>query len=166
MPAAAHASFLEPMSTSERLAKYAELLNAHPSLASYGVRLTFPDEQRLRIEVGHIAASMRGGMGDDAVVNGGVLSALCDLMIGSAAGLVDPGTRSATVQLSIRFERPLRGERIVGEARVDHSTGRTIFSSGELSDDQGRVCVRCQGLATLLRPTALASGAPSGDPSP
>jgi uncharacterized protein (TIGR00369 family) len=97
---------------------------------------------------------MRGGMGDDAVVNGGVLSALCDLMIGSTAGLVDPGARSATVQLSIRFERPLRGQRIVGEARVDHSTGRTIFSSGELSDDQGRVCVRCQGLATLLRPSA------------
>jgi uncharacterized protein (TIGR00369 family) len=154
------------MSTSERLARYAELLNAHPSLASYGVRLTFPDEHRLRIEVGQVAASMRGGMGDDAVVNGGVLSALCDLMIGSTAGLVDPGTRSATVQLSIRFERPLRGQRIVGEARVDHSTGRTVFASGELSDDQGRVCVRCQGLATLLRPSPAASGAasPSGAP--
>lgn len=139
------------MSTSERLAKYAEILNAHPSLAAYGVRLTFPDERRLRIEVAQVTASMRGGMGDDAVVNGGVLSALCDLMIGSTAGLVDPGSRSATVQLSIRFERPLRGQRIVGEARADHSTGRTVFSSGELSDEQGQVCVRCQGLATLLR---------------
>ncbi|HTV24251.1 MAG TPA: PaaI family thioesterase [Polyangiaceae bacterium] len=145
------------MSTSERLAKYAELLNAHPSLAAYGVRLTFPDEKRLRIEVSEVPASMRGGMGDDAVVNGGVLSALCDLMIGSTAGLVDPTTRSATVQLSIRFERPLRGLRILGEARVDHSTGRTIFASGELSDDQGRVCVRCQGLATLLRSNAPSS---------
>jgi uncharacterized protein (TIGR00369 family) len=142
------------MSTSELLAKYAELLNAHPSLTSYGVRVSFPDEHRLRIEVSHVPTSMRGGMGDDAVVNGGVLSALCDLMIGSTAGLVDPTTRSATVQLSIRFERPLRGPRIQGEARVDHSTGRTIFASGELSDDQGRVCVRCQGLATLLRPSA------------
>jgi uncharacterized protein (TIGR00369 family) len=104
---------------------------------------------------------MRGGIGDDSVVNGGVLSALCDLVIGSTAGLVDPGARSATVQLSIRFERPLRGARIVGEARVDHSTGRTIFSSGELSDDQGRVCVRCQGLATLLRPGPAGSGAPT-----
>lgn len=146
-----------PLSTSQRLANYAELLNAHPSLATYGVRLGFPDEQRLRIEVNQIPASMRGGMGDAAVVNGGVLSALCDLMIGSTAGLVDPGMRSATVQLSIRFERPLCGQRIEGEARVDHSTGRTIFASGELSDDQGRVCVRCQGLATLLRPSAPGS---------
>jgi uncharacterized protein (TIGR00369 family) len=152
------------MSTSERLARYAQLLNAHPSLASYGVQLTFPDEQRLRIEVAQVPASMRGGMGDDAVVNGGVLSALCDLMIGSTAGLVDSSTRSATVQLSIRFERPLRGQRIVGEARVDHSTGRTIFSSGELSDEQGRVCVRCQGLATLLRSSAVASDAASPTP--
>lgn len=141
------------MSTSERLAKYAELLNAHPSLAAYGVALSFPDEHRLRIEVKDVSPSMRGGMGDDAVVNGGVLSALCDLMIGSTAGLVDPDVRSATVQLSIRFERPLRGQRIVGEARADHSTGRTVFASGELFDDQGRVCVRCQGLATLLRPS-------------
>jgi len=142
------------LSTSERLAKYAELLNSHPSLSAYGVRLSFPDERRLRIEVSNVLPSMRGGMGDDAVVNGGVLSALCDLMIGSTAGLVDPGARSATVQLSIRFERPLRGQRIEGEARADHSTGRTVFASGELSDEDGRVCVRCQGLATLLRPSS------------
>lgn len=147
------------MSTSERLAKYAEQLNAHPSLAAYGVRLRFPDDRRLTIEVDHVTPAMRGGMGDDAVVNGGVLSALCDLMIGSTAGLVDAEVRSATVQLSIRFERPLRGQRITGEARADHSTGRTVFASGELTDEQGRVCVRCQGIATLLRPSAASRGA-------
>ena len=126
-------------------------MSAHPSLAAFGVRLFYPDLSRLRIEVSTIVDSMRGGLGDDAVVNGGALSALCDLMIGSTPLLVDPSARSATVQLSIRFERPLRGASIQGEARVDHATARTVFASAELSDDQGRVCVRCQGMSSLLR---------------
>ena len=139
-----------PPPSPERLAQYARRLSSHPSLAAFGVRLSFPDAARVRIEVDQIPLSMRGGMMDDSVVNGGALSALCDLLIGSTAALVDDGSRSATVQLSIRFERPLRGDRLSGEARVDHATGRTIFASAEISDAQGQVCVRCQGLGTLV----------------
>jgi uncharacterized protein (TIGR00369 family) len=135
----------------ERLAEHAQRMNQHPSLAAFGVRLFFPDASRLRIEVSAIPESMRGGLGDDAVVNGGALSALCDLMIGSTSFLVDLAVRSATVQLSIRFERPLRGATIHGEARVDHATARTVFASAEISDEQGNVCVRCQGMSSLLR---------------
>ena len=72
------------------------------------------------------------------------------LAIGSTAGLIDPECKSATVQLSIRFEQPLRGERIMAEARVDRATRRLIFSSAEISDGRGRVSVRCQGIVTLL----------------
>ncbi len=140
--------------TPELLAALAERMSAHPSLTAFGVRLFFPDLSRLRIEVVAIPDSMRGGLGDDAVVNGGALSALCDLMIGSTSFLVDPTVRSATVQLSIRFERPLRGATIQGEARVDHATARTVFASAEISDEQGQVCVRCQGLSSLLRSKA------------
>ena len=135
----------------ERLAQYAQRLTAHPSLRAFGVRLSFPDAARVRIDVDAIPISMRGGIMDDAIVNGGALSALCDLLIGGTSALVDDGARSATVQLSIRFERPLRGDRLQGEARVDHATARTIFASAEISDAQGQVCVRCQGLVTLLR---------------
>ena len=135
----------------ELLARHAERWNTHPSLTAYGVRLSYPDAARVRIEVDQIAPSMRGGLGDDAVVNGGVLSGLCDLIIGSTSGLVDTGVRAATMQLSSRFERPLRGDRIVGEARVDHHTGRTIFASAEISDAAGAVCVRCQGIVALLQ---------------
>jgi uncharacterized protein (TIGR00369 family) len=142
-----------PSPSPERLAQYAQRLSSHPSLAAFGVRLSFPDAARVRIDVDQIPLSMRGGMMDDSVVNGGALSALCDLLIGSTAALVDDGSRSATVQLSIRFERPLRGDRLTGEARVDHATGRTIFASAEISDAQGQVCVRCQGLGTLVGST-------------
>lgn len=132
-------------------AAYVERMNAHAALKHFGVRIAIPDARRVTLAVDHVPLALRGGMRDDAVVNGGVLSALCDLAIGSTSALVDPTARAATVQLSIRFERPLVGERIRGEARVDHCTGRTVFSSAEILDGEGRVCVRCQGMVSLLR---------------
>jgi uncharacterized protein (TIGR00369 family) len=143
---------VNPTVTVERLAEHARRMSAHPSLQAFGVRLSYPDTSHVRIDVDAIPLSMRGGIGDDAIVNGGALSALCDLLIGSTWALVDDTTRSATVQLSIRFERPLRGDSINGEARVDHRTRRTVFASAEIRDAGGQVCVRCQGLVALLRP--------------
>jgi acyl-coenzyme A thioesterase PaaI-like protein len=139
-----------PQVTLEALEQYAQRCNAHPSLSGFGVTIHFPDLTRLRLRVDSVPPIMRGGLGDDAIVNGGVLSALCDALIGCTCGLVDPTSRSATVQLAIRFERPLRGDLIQGEARLDRRTQRLIFSSAELSDANGDVCVRCQGIASLL----------------
>jgi uncharacterized protein (TIGR00369 family) len=136
--------------TRAALERYAELCNAHPSLQSLGVLVSFPELTLLRMTVGSVTPLMRGGLGDTAVVNGGVLSALCDVLIGCCCGMVDPVSRSATVQLDIRFERALRGASIHGQARVDRATQRLIFASAEISDEQGQVCVRCQGIATLV----------------
>ena|SRR5688572_7853149 len=130
------------------LAHYTERINAHPSLQHFGAKVAFPDEARVTVEVSPVPLTLRGGFGDDRVVNGGVLSALCDLLIGCTAALVDPTNRSATVQLSIRLEQPLLGDRIVGEARVDRSAGRLVFSSAEICDETGKVCVRCQGMVS------------------
>jgi acyl-coenzyme A thioesterase PaaI-like protein len=130
------------------LAQYAERVNTHPSLQHFGARVAFPDESRVTVLVEPVPITLRGGFGDDRVVNGGVLSALCDLLIGCTAALIDPAARSATVQLSIRLEQPLLGERITGEARVDRSTGRLVFSSAEIHDESGKVCVRCQGMVS------------------
>src|SRR5687767_14589691 len=113
--------------TLEALEQYAALCNAHPSLSSFGVKVHFPDATRLRLRLDSVPLTMRGGLGDDAVVNGGILSALCDVLIGCTCGLVDPTSRSATVQLAIRFERPLRGDIIQGEARIDRATKRLVF---------------------------------------
>lgn len=141
--------------TRAALERYAERCNAHPSLQSLGVHITFPELTLLRMTVAAVPPIMRGGLGDAAVVNGGVLSALCDVLIGCSCGMVDTQSRSATVQLNIRFERALRGASIHGQARVDRATQRLIFASAEISDEQGQVCVRCQGIATLVGDTAL-----------
>jgi uncharacterized protein (TIGR00369 family) len=148
--------------TRAALDKYAELCNAHPSLQSLGVEVSFPELTLLRMVMPSVPPFMRGGMGDTAVVNGGILSALCDVLIGCACGMVDAQSRSATVQLDIRFERALRGGSIQGQARVDRATQRLIFASAEISDEQGQVCVRCQGIATLVGDsTRRVSGRPS-----
>jgi acyl-coenzyme A thioesterase PaaI-like protein len=147
--------------TLEALQQYADRCNEHPSFIGFGVKVHFPDVTRLRIRVDSIPPLMRGGLGDAGIVNGGVLSALCDVLIGCSCGLVEPASRSGTVQLSIRFERPLRGALIEGEARVDRATKRLVFASGELSDAQGEVCVRVQGIATLLAGAVSSGGAPT-----
>lgn len=136
--------------TLEALEQYAERCNAHPSLLGFGVKIHFPDLTRVRLRVDAVTPMMRGGLGDESVVNGGLLSALCDALIGCTCGLVDPLSRSATIQLAIRFERPLRGDLIQGEARIDRATQRLIFSSAELTDGNAEVSVRCQGIASLL----------------
>jgi acyl-coenzyme A thioesterase PaaI-like protein len=137
--------------TPEALAGYAARWNAHPSLQHFGAVISFPDPGRVRVVIDPVPPSMRGGMGDDSLVNGGVLAAMCDLLVGCTAGLVDVTRRSATVQLSLRFERPLAGSRLVGEARVDRATGRLVFASAEIADGGGQICVRCQGLVSLAR---------------
>ncbi len=136
--------------TLEQLERYALHLNARPSLQRFGVRIWFPDTSRLKLRIDSLPVGMRGGMGDDTIVNGGVLSALCDLAIGCTTALIDPTKPSATVQLSIRFEQPLRGDHVEGEARLDRATKRLVFASAELLDPQGQTCVRCQGIASLL----------------
>ncbi len=152
--------------TRAALDRYAELCNAHPSLQSLGVQIAFPELDLLRMTMASVPPLMRGGLGDLGVVNGGVLSALCDVLIGCSCGMVDTQSRSATVQLDIRFERALRGASIHGRARVDRATQRLIFASAEICDEQGQVCVRCQGIATLIGETALRVPGRSGEPSP
>lgn len=139
-----------PTVTAELLERYAEKLNSRPSLQRFGVRIWFPDASRLKLRIDTLSEGMRGGMSDDTIVNGGVLSALCDLAIGCTTALVDPTKPSATMQLSIRFEQPLRGDSVEGEGRIDRATRRFVFSSAELFDPAGQVCVRCQGMATLV----------------
>jgi uncharacterized protein (TIGR00369 family) len=152
--------------TRAALDRYAELCNAHPSLQSLGVQITFPELTLLRMTMPSVPPFMRGGLGDAAVVNGGVLSALCDVLIGCSCGMVDAQSRSATVQLNIRFERALRGASIHGQARVDRATQRLIFASAEIQDEQGNVCVRCQGIASLVGETARRVSGRPDEPAP
>lgn len=141
-----------PSASREALERYAALCNAHASLRTLGARLSFPDAARVEIRVERIAEGMRGGFGDPKIVNGGALSALCDLLIGFTSALVETGAPAATISLSIQFERALRGDVISGEAQLDRATSRLIFASATISDGDGQVCVRCQGVVQRVGP--------------
>ena len=92
----------------------------------------------------------RGGLGTSAV-NGGVLAAMFDFVIGTTPALIDPSKRTATMQLSITFERPVTGDWFIAEGRVDRAGAATIFSSAVIKDTQGVVCSRCTGLVRLSK---------------
>lgn len=139
----------ETYPTQEQLDRYAEQFNQSLTLKFFGARMSFPKGEKVVVSM-EILPEHRGGLGSDAV-NGGIISAIFDLAIGSTSALRDPTRRSATVQLSTSFERPLRGATLRAEATIDTLGATTLFASARMYDDQGVACARCQGVVQLSR---------------
>ena len=133
--------------TPEALARYAEGFNRSATLRFFGVTISFPDTRLVRAEL-KIRPDHRGGMGTSAV-NGGIRAAMFDLVVGCTGALVDPTRKSATLQLSMSFERALAGDLLVAEAHLDRVGGRTAFASAWIKDERGEICARCQGVVRL-----------------
>jgi uncharacterized protein (TIGR00369 family) len=134
----------------EELARAAELFNRSTPLSHAGFRLSFPSTDLAVAELPEVRAEHRGGLGTSAV-NGGVLSALFDLVTGCTALLVDPRRRSATVQLSMSFERPVFGNAVRAEARITSLGRRTLFASACILDEKGQPCAHCQAVVAMAR---------------
>jgi len=140
-----------PAPSPEQLARYAELFNQSLTLKYFGARVSFPGGERVEIRVDQIKPEQRGGLGTSAV-NGGVLAALFDFAIGVTPALIDPTRRSATMHLSMMFERPVQGDSLCVEAWVSSAARSVLFATAILRDSQGTECARCQG---LVRTTQL-----------
>jgi len=134
----------------EELAQVAERFNRSTPMAHAGFRLSFPSTDLVVAELPEVRAEHRGGLGTSAV-NGGVLSALFDLVTGCTALLVDAGRRSATVQLSMSFERPVFGNSARAEARISSQGRRTLFASARILDEKGQPCAHCQAVVAMAR---------------
>jgi uncharacterized protein (TIGR00369 family) len=137
----------------EELARVAELFNQSTPLAHAGFRLSFPSTDTVVAEVPEVRPEHRGGMGTSAV-NGGVLSALFDLVTGCTVLLLDVGRRSATVQLSMSFERPVLGNAVRAEARITSQGRRTLFARAHILDEKGQPCAHCQAVVAVALPGA------------
>ena len=94
-------------------------------LRHQGMRVAFQPD-RVVVELPEVRPEHLGGLGTSAV-NGMVLAGLFDLAVGSTVVLVDPRRRSATVQLSMSFERAVFG------ARRGARPGSTAPGSGRSS---------------------------------
>lgn len=137
-----------PPPTREALDRYAAAFSASRTLKAFGVRISFPDAHTVEAVLDPVREDQRGGLGSDAV-NGGVLAAIFDLAIGCAPATIDPTRRTATMQLSMNFMRPLRGSRLVARGRVDRAGNAVLFCSAEVLDGQGEVCATCTGLVRM-----------------
>jgi uncharacterized protein (TIGR00369 family) len=146
--------------TKELLARYAEAFNRSKTLQYFGVRIDFPNADRVVASIEQIRPEQRGGLGTSAV-NGGVLAALFDLVIGCTPALLDPVRRTATMQLSMSFERPLQGNSLRAEARIDAHGKSTLFASAQIFDERGVECARCQGVVRISELPWQSEGGPA-----
>jgi uncharacterized protein (TIGR00369 family) len=134
--------------TQEQLDRYAEQFNQSQTMRLLGVRLSFPQGEKAVITLPEVRLEHRGGLGT-AAINGGIISAMFDYAIGCTPALVDPTRRCATMQLSVSFERPLRGNTVRAEATIDSVGTSTLFASARMYDEKGQVCARCQGVVKI-----------------
>lgn len=136
-----------PPPSADELRAYADGFNSSLALRHFGTKLEFPDGTRVRATL-PVQPQHRGGLGTMAV-NGAVIAGLFDLIIGCSAALIDPRRRSATMQLSMSFERPTVGDVVIAEAWIDRAGGSTLFSSATICNGAGVVSARCQGVVRL-----------------
>ncbi len=137
-----------PSPTQEQLDRFAEQFNKSQTLRFLGARLSFPGGRKSVVAIPEVRPEHRGGLGTSAV-NGGIIAALFDLVIGCTAALVDPTRRCATLQLSMSFQRPLTGDTVRAEAEIDSVGKNTLFASARILDAQDQVCARAQGVVHL-----------------
>src|SRR5687768_9540739 len=125
-----------PRPTTEQLARYAEQFNGSKTMQHFGVRIRFPDLEHVEVLLDPIRPEQRGGLGT-AAVNGGVLAAVFDLAIGCTPALVDPTRRTATMQLSMSFMKPVTGNKLRADGRVDSAGKNMLYASSQIFDEQG-----------------------------
>lgn len=144
----------------EQLARYSEAFNQSQTLSHFGLKVGFPDLDTVEVVLDPVRPEQRGGLGSDAV-NGGILAAMFDLVIGCVPALVDPTKRSATVQLSVNFMSAVRGDRIVARSRVTRAGETLVFASASIFDSKDQECATATGLSRLSSIPWSSGGTPA-----
>jgi uncharacterized protein (TIGR00369 family) len=119
--------------------------SAHPGMRHLGARADFSDPERVRLILDPVRPEHRGGMGTTAV-NGAVIASLFDAAIGMVGHFQLPGRRAGTAQLHIHFMRPVQGDRIEVAAYLARAGANLVFAWAEITDPEGRVCARADGI--------------------
>ncbi|MCL4561147.1 MAG: PaaI family thioesterase [Chloroflexi bacterium] len=96
--------------------------------------------------------------GYPGVVHGGVLAAMLDETIGRVFMTGDPPRFMYTVQLAIRYRKPVpTGEPIQVIGRAVRDNGRVANAEGEILDEAGTVLVEAKGVYVNVPQETLAS---------
>ncbi|MDP2182131.1 MAG: PaaI family thioesterase [Actinomycetota bacterium] len=92
-------------------------------------------------------------------LHGGISSAILDETIGRAINTSDPDAWGVTVELNVRFRKPvpLGGElRVLG--RITKDSGRLFEGSGEIVLDDGSIAVEASGRYMRMPIERIADG--------
>ena len=137
--------------------------NAGPMLTHFGLAARFVAGEKVIVSIPHVRPEHRGGKGTDAV-NGGVIAAMFDFALGACAILTPPLRRNATVQISMMFERAVRGDTARCEAVVERAAHKLLFASATVFDAAGNACSRATGVVHLGEPIRFADWSASLSP--
>ncbi|MEW5851025.1 MAG: PaaI family thioesterase [Myxococcota bacterium] len=124
-------------------------MNGSDMLKHFHIRLEFPSATMVRAVIDPVRDHQRGGL-QSAAVNGGILAALFDLVLGMPGVTRSPDAPSGTMQLSINFMRAVRSERVAAEGWIERAGKGVLFTAARLLDDNGEVCATATGLVRLL----------------
>ena len=92
-------------------------------------------------------------------LHGGIASTILDETIGRAINLTDPAAWGVTIELTVRYRKPvpLDGE-VVAHARITKDSGRMFEGSGEIRLADGSVAVEAKGRYLRLPIDKIAEG--------
>ena len=92
-------------------------------------------------------------------LHGGIAATILDETIGRAISIGDPGAWGVTVELTVRYRRPvpLDGE-VAAFARITRDQGRLFEGSGEIRLQDGTVAVEAHGRYMRLPIEKIAEG--------
>lgn len=92
-------------------------------------------------------------------LHGGIASAVLDETIGRAVNIDDPDAFGVTVELTVRFRKPVPlGEEIHSIARITRDSRRIFEGTGEIVLADGSVAVEASGKYMKMPIGAIADG--------
>ncbi len=128
--------------------KMQNIWNSNFILVNMGIKVDFSNDEVIRAIIDPVQPAHRGGLGTSAV-NGAVLAALFDLIIGMVGIANCDSHRTGTVQLNMNFLRPVNGDKVSVEGRLVKKGKSLVFARGEIYDENGRLCATCDGICSL-----------------
>lgn len=92
-------------------------------------------------------------------LHGGIASTVLDETIGRAINLTDPAAWGVTVELTVRYRRPVPlGSEIIARGRITKDSGRLFEGTAEILLDDGTVAVAAAGKYLRLPIDKIAEG--------
>jgi acyl-CoA thioesterase len=89
------------------------------------------------------------------LVHGGVVFTLVDTVMGAATtGVMDPGCTCATIEIHLRYLRPVSDGPVRCDVHVLRSGRRVVHLEGKVRDGDGRLLASATGSYAVIPPVA------------